>query len=91
MSQTDPYASYALGPGMPVRRMAAVVAGTAPDELPTCLYVGVAGDVVLELLDMDNATATNKTLTLAQGWHPVRARKVVASGTTATGLFWGWP
>lgn len=48
------------------------------------IYVGVAGDVSLLLLD--GATVT---LTLVAGWHPIAPRRVRATGTTATGIIAG--
>lgn len=52
-----------------------------------CLWVGVAGDVRID-------TPGGETVTLpavvAGGWHPIRALKVHATGTTATTILGGY-
>jgi hypothetical protein len=48
------------------------------------LYVGVAGDVVAVLIG-DSASVTFKALA-AGVVHPLRVRKVLSTGTTATNL-----
>jgi hypothetical protein len=44
------------------------------------LYVGGGGD--LRVVMADGATVTFAAL--APGWHPVRVRRVLATGTSAT-------
>lgn len=50
------------------------------------IYVATAGAVRL-------TTAGGQTLTtpeLGQGWHPIRATRVFATATTATGIMAAW-
>ena len=52
-------------------------------DLPTltrALYVGVSGSLVVTLIgDASSVTFAN----LTAGWHPIRARKIHATGTSA--------
>lgn len=48
----------------------------------TALYVGVGGDVKLTTFHGDTVTFVS----LAPGWHPIRVRRVWATGTTATNM-----
>lgn len=50
------------------------------------LYVGGAGDLHVTLVSGDDITLT----AAIQGWHPVRAARVWATGTTATDIVAGW-
>jgi hypothetical protein len=52
-------------------------------DLPTltrALFVGVSGNLVVTLVS-DSASVTFANL--SAGWHPIRARKIHATGTTA--------
>ncbi|MEQ1761568.1 MAG: hypothetical protein ABL984_00345 [Pyrinomonadaceae bacterium] len=48
------------------------------------IYVGVAGNVAFMLLD-----GVSVTVALAAGWHPIAPKRVLATGTTATGILGG--
>lgn len=50
------------------------------------IYVGTAGAVALVTLGGQSLT----TPELAQGWHPIRATRILATGTTATGIMAAW-
>lgn len=54
-------------------------------EVPRALYVGVAGHVALK--EMDNTTIVLSNLPV--GWHAIRYRQVLLTGTTATNMVWG--
>jgi hypothetical protein len=74
-------------PSGPITRPFTITPADGTD-VPTgtrAIYVGVAGDVSLLLLD----NTTTVTLTLAAGWHPIAMKRVRSTGTTATGLIGG--
>jgi len=51
------------------------------------LYCGVTGNVKITTLDDDTITMIG----LAAGvWHPIQAKRVFATGTTATSILVGW-
>ncbi len=49
---------------------------------PTAIVVGVAGDVIGQLLE----DTTDRTFKLGAGVHPLRFKSITESGTTATNL-----
>ena len=52
-------------------------------QIPRGIYVGGSGDLAVHDLDGDAVTFTN----LAAGVvHPISAKKVLSTGTTATGI-----
>jgi hypothetical protein len=67
----------------PATRAAAVVPDDAADlsEICAALYVGVAGNVRLVTHNFDTVT-----FIAAAGILPIRARRVLATGTTASGI-----
>ncbi len=84
----DPFASHAVGLSAPIVDAIDISPDDGADLTVTsrALYVGGAGDVRLTL-------AGGRTVTLRAvqvGWHPVRARRVWATGTTATDIVAGW-
>lgn len=50
------------------------------------IYVEVAGTLAITTLGGETVT----TPSLNQGWHPIRATRIFATGTTATGIMVGW-
>lgn len=87
----DPWANAPGGITGPITRAVAVTPNDGADLTDVCraLYVGAAGNVVLNL---PGDPGTNVTLTgLSAGvWHPIRATRVRATGTTATGILAGY-
>lgn len=83
---SDRFASNADAPFAPSRSLAAITPSDGAD-LPVfakAIYVGGAGNIVLRAIDdAGNTTLTGVT---AGTIIPVRARRVLATGTTATGL-----
>ena len=61
--------------------------GIIPDDdhdlpaMPRCLYIGDAagGDIALV-----GADGVSQVFTVAQGYHPLRPKRVLADGTTVT-------
>lgn len=51
------------------------------------IYVSVSGDLAVEMLD---GTAVTFTGIAASVFHPIGVRKVLATGTTATGIIAGY-
>ncbi len=52
-----------------------------------CLYIGVTGNVTVRMYGGQNTVTFSN---LAVGWHPIQCDKVLATGTTATGIVAGW-
>lgn len=67
----------------------------APDDsadlaaVPRAIYVGVGGDVAMQLVDDPGVTVTYSNM-LSGVVYPCRPVRILATGTTATGLV-GWP
>lgn len=51
----------------------------------TCLYVGVQGDLAVEML-----TGEQVVLAGIMGWVPIKVRKVLATATTADAIVRFW-
>lgn len=51
------------------------------------LYVGVTGDVKITTLEDDTITMVGLVAGL---WHPIHAKKVFSTDTTATSILVGW-
>lgn len=72
-------ASSQLGPAMALRAVTPNDIEDLPDGLCRSLFIGVAGDVAI--LD-----ATGQSVILSSGacqYHPVQARRVLSTGTSA--------
>jgi hypothetical protein len=82
----DPFAALAASALSPARRLAAVTPSDGAD-LPRygCLKVGGAGTVALIAAD-DPDGASQSWTAVAGEIVPVIVRRVLATGTTATGL-----
>jgi hypothetical protein len=52
----------------------------------TALYVGIAGDLTVTMLNGETVTFT----AAAAGWHPIRVRRVWSTGTAATNIVAVW-
>jgi hypothetical protein len=85
-AQRDPFANSSVSALSPARKLAAVTPNDGQD-LPRygCLKVGGAGNVVLIAAeDIDGAAQT--WAAIAGEIIPVIVRRVLATGTTASGL-----
>ncbi|MFQ3251793.1 MAG: hypothetical protein ACI9U6_000067 [Loktanella salsilacus] len=96
VSVFDRYKYYAASPESPVSHAFVVTPDDSADltHVTRALYVGCGGD--LRVVMADGATVTFAAL--AVGWHPVRVRRLLATGTSATlitgaiyHLGWSWP
>lgn len=86
---TDTFEHHGSGLTAPITHAVAVTPSDLADlaVVPRALFLGGAGDLTVTL--KDDAAAV--TLTgAAAGWHPIRARRVWATGTTATTIVAGW-
>ncbi len=84
----DPYAQRSTEVDSQARAAVAVTPSNTVDLSPyaKALYIGVAGDVTVLPV---NATDDANTVTFANhpvGYMPVQVRRVLATGTTATGI-----
>lgn len=81
----DPFKDHQTGLTSPAVSGEAITPSDAT-PLPAvtrCLYVGGAGDLRVELVSGDVVTLTG---TVAGAIYPLRIARVLATGTTATGL-----
>lgn len=85
----DAFSSFADNVAAPARHAVAVTPSDTADlpDTPKGLYVGTGGDVVLVAADAPAGAAGTAFRSLPGGaLLPVRARRVLASGTTAADL-----
>lgn len=87
---SDPYAASGLSLNSPALHAGAITPSDAADLAVTtrAIYVGGAGAVKL-ILAGDTEAITLVAVTAGQVL-PVRAKRVLATGTTATGLVGLW-
>lgn len=85
MPATDHFSSFSSDLGSPATGAFDVVPddGADLDVLPRAIMVATAGD--LAVIMKDGSTATLPALQPGVP-YPVRARRILASGTTATGI-----
>lgn len=83
----DPFPVYSPALSAPLTDWAAVTPSDTVDlpMRPRALFVGQAGNVVCRSL-----SGSEVTFALSAGWHPMRPVRILATGTTATGLVAGW-
>jgi hypothetical protein len=84
----DPFETLATGKDSPANFGAAVTPDDSTDlaTLPRGLFIGGAGDVVVH-----DTAGTSLTFTCPAGAIlPLRAARVLATGTTATGIVALW-
>jgi hypothetical protein len=84
MPAVDNFARFSEGMGTPVSNAEVVVPDNATEQTFVCraLYVGVAGNVTVL---MESGVVVTFTA-LPIGIHPIRAKRVNATGTTATSM-----
>lgn len=80
----NPHTGKAVVLASPVTSAFAITPNDATDlaEITLNLYVSVAGAVKVTMMDGTDVTYAN----LAAGRHPLRVKRVWATGTTATGI-----
>jgi hypothetical protein len=84
MSDSD-FSGRAMSQDAPAIRLVPVVpddAADLPGGLSRALYVGAAGVVVVT----DTVGNTVPLTSAAAQYHPIRVRRVLATGTTAAGI-----
>ncbi len=82
---TDEFDGYATGLTSPARDATAIVPDDGAD-LPAAtraLYVGGSGDLQVQMVSGQTATFVNMQAGVV---YPLRVARVMATGTTATGL-----
>jgi len=81
---TDPFKTHAPGMTDPIIRAEDVTPSDTVDIATTsrAIYVGTAGDLRVTLSEGDIVTFNG----VGAGWHPVRATRVWATGTTAAAI-----
>ena len=86
---TDKFESHSGGLTAPVSHAVAVTPNDGADLAITAraLYVGTAGDLKVTLKG-DSLPVV--LAAVPAGWHPVRAARVWATGTTAANIVAGW-
>lgn len=85
----DQFQGYADSVGAPARHVAPLAPSDTADlaDTPKGLYVGTGGDVTLVAIDAPAGAAGVTFRNLPSGaLLPVRARRVLATGTTATDM-----
>lgn len=86
-AQADPFASSSDNVSAPCRRWVAVTPSDTVDlpEIPKALYIGGAGDVaMIGVASPAGASAVAWRAAFAGMILPVRPRRILATGTTAT-------
>lgn len=86
---SDPFANDQRGLGSPIANCATVTPNDGTDLTTSGrgLWVDVTGNVKFTTVNGDTDTLS----AVAAGvWHPIRIRRVWATGTTATGIHIGY-
>ena len=86
---SDRFAGYADSANAPSRRVVALAPSDTADlaDTPKGIYVGSGGDVALVAVDAPAGAAATVFRNLPSGsLLPVRARRVLATGTTAADM-----
>ena len=81
---SDEFSEYSIAPDGPAERSFAIVPSNDDDlaAIPRAILVGVAGNITGRLKD----DAADIVYPVLAGYHPLRFKKIAATGTTATGL-----
>ena len=84
MPATDSFKTHAVVMESPVSHAFAVAPSDTGDlpQVTRALHVGGAGNLRAVMADGTTVTFT----ALSAGWHPVRVRRVLATGTTVTAI-----
>ena len=84
MPATDFFTTYAVGMESPVSQAFAVAPSDTGDLPQVTRALHVDGTGTLRAVIADGTTVTFTAL--SAGWHSVRVRRVLATGTTATAI-----
>lgn len=88
MPITDVFKGFTTALGDPISDAVAVAPSDGADlaAMTRALYIGTSGDLRVTLA---SGTVVDFAA-LAVGWHPIRAARVHASGTTASNIIGCW-
>lgn len=88
MPTQDSFKSFTPAMGDPIHQAAAIVPNDTADLpwLTRALYVGTPGDIRVGLSNGTTVTFAG----MAAGWHPLRAARVYATGTSADNIIGCW-
>jgi len=88
MPAIDNFAAFSASLESPIQRAISVTPNDATDlpYVTRALYLGGAGDVAVAFKDGSTATFVG----MGAGWHPLRAVRVLATGTTAIVILGCW-
>lgn len=88
MPISDPFKGYSPSLQSPISHGAAITPDDTTDlgHVTRALYLGAGGDLRVTLADGSTLTF----VAMLQGWHPIRAAKVWAAGTTADHIIGCW-
>lgn len=88
MPAIDTYDAYSRGLESPLSSAVEVAPDDANDLLHVsrAVFVGGGGDLRVIMLEGQTVTFAG----LASGWHPIRVRRVLATGTSASAIVVGW-
>lgn len=87
MAATDPFSASQTDPSVTIPAVHAFsITGNDGSDLTFVtrgLYVGAAGDVKIDMLGGETVTFSSLSAGVI---HPIRAKRVYSTGTTATGI-----
>lgn len=88
MPAIDEFGSYSRGLGGPLTSAIQVTPNNSNDlsHVSRALFVGVGGD--LRVITLDGQTVTFGGM--GPGWHPIRVRRILSTGTTASAIVACW-
>lgn len=84
----DPFADHLSGLESPASKLSAIIPDDTTDLPEACRALNVAGAGTIALVTVDGSTAT--VFVAAGIAFPVRARRILATGTTATSIVAMW-
>lgn len=82
----DPFALAAKGVTAQARSAAAVTPSDTTDLTIYAKALWIGGDGTLTVIPVDNTDNAPVTFAVPQGVFPVQVRRVLSTGTTATGI-----
>ena len=85
---SDPFADHQSGLESPASKLSAIIPDDTADLPEACRALNVGGSGTVALTTVGGTTAT--VYVTAGIAFPVRARRILATGTTATGIVVMW-